>query len=563
MKKIKTLILTTYALTLLAGCSDKTVEFKSIEIETCPKTTFYCGEEFTNTGIALRINLSDGSYFISEDVHTTKPDTTNTGSKTVKVFYTNEEYNIDTFVSYDINVIDWTADEKAIFNQTTLSSLSGIYYPKMDGMKVMVETDDNTGEILDYWIQKDNSSLKEIDLYTELLNNYKATKFMNNGSTTVEIEFKFYEQSYVPSDFTDLYDEHDLVCYKYCGSYKYFDQSTFSETELYAYDFEDTIVIGLNTDGDMIIRYIVDSLMFENLLSTECGSYLDFNGLYGGGLLGYIQQLLMGTVDEDGKQYLGYIDELGPLAKSYFVFPECEPNVCAIANYCSMYPWLHGEDNLALELEICSDDREAYDDFINHLDDIDDYVKTTRVDKVGREDLNVTIYTIEDKEYVGSITIEVTDVIDDGMTYTETQNGTKTTVTVDTYRVYYRWSAPKLKSPEEKELMKIYDKFFGSGNYDSSDYEISDTGSALGQIYFSNKAEDVSTKEQALQKFVTEYLEGYTVVKEAENKDIPINNSTMTVCAATYANGSYSIDIYTYYSNSKYIVEFEIKPALN
>ena len=558
MKKIKSILLAGFALTALAGCKDEEVK---IEIAEFPKTTFYCGEEFSSTGIVLNVTLPNGTSFLAEDIATSKPSTQIPGTQTVKVYYTNDEYDIDEFVTYDINIIDWTPEEKAVFSQTSFASLVNVYYPKMEGMKVLTETDDATGEVIDYWIEKENSSMKEIDDYSELLNNFKVTKTVSDSSGTYELDFKFYEQSVVPSDYRDYYDEHDLICYKCCASYKYLDYSSFQEYELYGNEIEDTLVIGLNEDGDMIIRFIANSIFFETMFSCEVNEHLDFSGLYSGAVIPFLQQTLMGYVDEEGTRHLGYIENIAPFAKDYIILPDYEPDVVSVANYASMYPWLHGEDDLSFELEISSNDTEAYDDFVASIEAIPDFVKTTRTDKIDRKDVEVSIYKMENKAYVGDLTIEVTDFMEDATSYTQTSDsGTiKQTVTVGAYRVYYRWSAPQIISPAQEELYKIYDKYYGVGKYDPNHLDVYPEGSVGTMLYFYTETDNVKSREETMDKFVADYLEGYTVTEPASSKTI----SGYDLYTAKYTNGTFDIEVFTYYSGTsgKYTVEFIIDLA--
>ena len=216
MKKIKSFILLGYTIALLTGCGEEAT-FKSIEIADAPKTTFYVGEEFSNTGLSLRVNLTDGSSFVTEDIATSKPSTSAPGTQKVRVYYTNDKYDIDTFITYDIEIIDWTREEKAIFSETSISTFAGVYYPKMEGMQLLTETDDETGDVIDYWIEKKNATFKDVDTYCELLKNYEVVKRITDTSGSYDMTFKFYEQPRVPTDFIENFDLNDAVCFKYCA----------------------------------------------------------------------------------------------------------------------------------------------------------------------------------------------------------------------------------------------------------------------------------------------------------------------------------------------------------
>ena len=213
MKKFRALLLSGLALSLLVGCKGENgdkipdptpvptpepqpepepepepepapVKFVNLTIKEYPKTTFYCGEEFSNNGIVLNVNFSDGSSFITEDVTTSKPSSMKTpGKQTIKAYYGNATLGINSFVTYEINIIDWTKDEKLFFNATSVSSFSGTYYPKMEGMEIKQEVND-AGEVTDYWIELKNASKATVNEYLTLLDEYIVQKnIVQNGET--------------------------------------------------------------------------------------------------------------------------------------------------------------------------------------------------------------------------------------------------------------------------------------------------------------------------------------------------------------------------------------------
>lgn len=560
MKKLKTIILAAYSIAMLAACGSngKGDSFKSIEINELPKTTFYCGEAFSNTGISVKVNLNNGESFVSEDIATSKPSTATPGKQTVKVYYTNEKYDVDTFVTYEIDVIDWTKEEKHIFSQTSISTLSGVYYPKMEGMQVVTETDDETGEIVDYWIEKKNATFKDVDAYSELLKNYIATKKMTDSSGTYDMTFKFYEQSMVPADFVENYTLNDALCFKYCASYKYLDPTYYEEYELYGNEIEDTIVFGLNDDGDMIVRFIANSVMLEGLLSCEVNERLDMTGLYNGTIIEFLNQAILGTVDEEGKRYLGLLEGLAPFAKEYFILPNYEPDVVAVKNLASMYPWEHGGYDFSFEIEVDSDDFDAYEDLVAQLDAKTDFVKTTGTTKVRNLDATTTIYTIEGKEYVGDLEITISEFKEKAASYYVVEGSTRTKVECGCYVIGYTFLRPEIFSPTQPELFRIYDIYYGKTDLmykENVDYDIYEDGEVGGLIRFAK--DEVHSKEEAMQSFVNKYLSSYTVKVPMEDKEV----NGIELCAATYTNGTFDIDVFTYFSGGKYVAEFSIKIA--
>lgn len=575
MKKLKTFLLAGCAISLLAGCENAEQTnlvdpngVKEVKILNYPKQTFYYGEDFNNVGLKVGIVLNSGAVIESEDVTTPKISTLKAGTNTVKVYYTNEQYNVDEILTYEIEVIEWTKEEKYIFQETSLSYYNGIYYPKMKGMEMVVETDDDDGSIVDYWIEKKNATFADVETYLELLNEYNVVKKVRDSSGTYELTYKFYEQSVVPSDFTDLYDINDPICYKLSCYYEYLDQYSGTILNLYGNQIEDTLVIGMNDEGSMIVRYIADSVLFESLLSCEVNEYCDLNGLYNGTLIEYLNQALIGY-DETNEQgvsqhYIGYIEELAPLAVDYFILPNYEPDVVALANYASAYPWLHGGDALAFEIELAADDKEEYDNFIAKLDACSDFVKTTKTEKIKGEDTNVTVYTIEDKDYVGHVQIAVSDYIEDGSTYYTTQGSTKAKVTTDCYRIYYIFQEPDMLSPCEELCINILKDFYNAESaVRDVDYEVYVKGQVGATVFYPQynsakttdpKTDDqVENKEEAYQKFVEKYLNGYTVTKEPTVKEI----QGTEVYTAEFANDNYTVSLYAYfYGNGKFAVEF-------
>ena len=232
-----------------------------------------------------------------------------------------------------------------------------------------------------------------------MLDEYQATKTIAQDGEAAKVTYKFYEQGSIPSDYKELYGQgmKNLICYKYCASYPYMD-SYGGVTNLYYAGVEDTLVIGLNNNNDLIVRYIANSLTFETALGQEVNERFTLDDLMIGKVYDYIKMFLFGYETENGVHANGVLETEAPLAVNYFLMPNIEPDCLSLANYGSLYPWLHGEDDLCFELEIpCSKDE--YNTFIGELDAKDSFVKTTRVDNYGRKEVGVNIYTIEDKKY--------------------------------------------------------------------------------------------------------------------------------------------------------------------
>ena len=497
---------------------------------------------------------------------TSKPSTMSTpGKQKIKAYYTNDEYDINTWVTYDIEIIDWTIQDKAIFSETSLSSLAGAYYPMMEGMKVVTETDPVTG-VIDYWIELENGSKDTILEYCYLLDEYEAKKTVTQNGNTYTITFKFYEQRNVPLDFRQIYGSQytNTICFKYCASYEYIDMNSGGVYNLYANDVEDTLVIGLDKDNKMIVRYIVNSVKLENVFMAEVNERLTLNDLLFGATYTAFKKSLLGYDNEEGQHAIGIIEENAPLALDYFIMPDVEPEVFAMGDYSCAYPWLHGEDDCCFEITLPATQAE-HDEFVTKLDAKDSFVKTTRVDKMGTADVGVTIYTIENKDYVGNLTIEVTDYIVDALTYTITRNGRREEITTGIYNVYYRFQAPEVFSPTLDELYRIYEVFYGENNYSKTNYDRYEAGGVGGIIKFNQFKQttnhptkddnEVENKEEAFDKFIATALTGYACVKAAET--ITVNG--IEVYSATYSNSNYTIEIYAYFAgNGKFAVEFKI-----
>ena len=592
MKKFRALLLSGLALSLLVGCKGENgdkipdptpvptpepqpepepepepepapVKFVNLTIKEYPKTTFYCGEEFSNNGIVLNVNFSDGSSFITEDVTTSKPSSMKTpGKQTIKAYYGNPTLGINSYVTYEINIIDWTKDEKLFFNATSVSSFSGTYYPKMEGMEIKQEVND-AGEVTDYWIELKNASKATVNEYLTLLDEYIVQKNIVQNGETYKVTYKFYEQSDVPDDFIQLYGREirNPICFKYCVSYPYMD-SYGRVYNLYYTEVEDTLVVGLNKNNDMIVRYIANSLTFEVMLGEPVNERLSLNSLMIGEAYSYIKKFLFGYDTDTGTHANGVLETEAPLAIDYFLMPDVNPEVISMANYASMYPWLHGEDDLCFELQIPAT-RDEYNAFVAELNAKDSFVKTTRVDNYGKSEVGVNIYTIEDKKYVGDLIIEVTDYIENGLSYTVSDGDP---VTTGIYMVYYRFQCPTLRSPAEEELFRIYDMYLGNGNYTKNNYSVYGGGAVDGEIKFAQFRQtsthttkdenEVESKEEALTKFVDTALEGYTCVEAA--KELTIQNTAVT--SAKYSNGQFTVTVASYFSgNGKFAVEFTIE----
>lgn len=571
MKNIKKMFLTGLTIALITGCScseDKTntdteVKFQSLEIAELPKTTFYCGENFSNNGIVLKVNFTDGSSYTTEDVTTSKPSSMMTpGKQTIKAYYSNAEKDINSYVTYEINLIDWTMEEKAIFGQTSISSLSGIYYPKMEGMKLVTEEDENGN--VDYWIELENANESVMNEYLDLLDEYLVQRTAVQDGEQYKLTYKFYEQVSVPADFIDLYGDEleDMICFKYCASYEYLDTSYGAIYELYGSELEDTLVVGLDKDNKLIVRYIADSILLETMFGYEVNDRCTLNKLLYGTAYTALRKNILGAEDtETGKHMLGLLDTYDPMAANYFVMPDVTPEVVAVADYACAYPWLHGEDLLCFEVMLPAT-QEEYDDFLAQMDAKDSYVKSTREEQSRGKTFTYTVYKIEDKDYVGSITVEVSEYYPDDMKYTI--DGTEKTT--GTYLIYYRIQAPEVLSPAVDEACKIYDAFYGEGNYNKDAIKVYYQGSVDGSVKFNQFNQtathttkdnnEVENKEEALTKFVDTALSGYTV-KEAA-KVVTING--IDVATATYENESFVITIGAYFSgNGKYTVEFTIE----
>ena len=132
--------------------------------------------------------------------------------------------------------------------------------------------------------------------------------------------------------------------------------------------------------------------------------------------------------------------------------------------------------------------------------------------------------------------------------------------------VYYRFQAPTLRSPAEEELFRIYDMYLVDGNYTKSNYNVYSGGAADGEIKFNQfrqpeahptKGEnEVESKEEALEKFVSTALAGYTCVEPV--KELTIQNRP--VSSAKYSNDNFVVTIASYFAgNGKFAVEFTIE----
>ena len=583
MKKIRTLLIAACAITFLGGCKETPVTppspqpekkepavFDSLEINELPKTTFYCGEKFSNYGISVKVNLSDGTSFISEDVTTSKPSSMMTpGKQTIKAYYSNDKYDINTWVTYEIEIIDWTPSEKMIFAETSTSTFSGVFYPKMEGMKLNMETDDATGEVTDYWIELENADTKTVTEYLDLLDEYEVKKTVMQNGQSYPVTYKFYEQNSVPSDFLDVYGDElrDPVCYKYCASYEYIDMSYGAVYELNANDMEDTVVVGLSNDNKLIVRYIVNSIALENMFMCEVDERLTFNSIFVGSAYKALKQVLFGYDNDEGQHAIGTLEELAPTGMRFFNMPEIEPDIFLIQDYAAMYPWLHGEDSYCFEIELPATEEE-YNDFVESLDGIEDYTKTTKTAKFGGKDVNYKVYTIEDRPYVGNLTIEVSEYIPNGLSYSMTKDGTRQTITSNCFYVYYRFQAPEVFSPTLDEFYRLYDILFGEGNYSKDAYDKYANGGVGGLVRFNQfkQTEAHPTKDEfevedeadALQLFVKTVLEGYDCDQTPTAKTM----SGIELLEAKYSNDKFEITIYSYFSgNGKYTVEFSINIA--
>lgn len=566
MKNIKKLVLAGLTITLLGGCKEPVadeVKFEGLEIAEYPKTTFYCGENFSNNGITLTVKFSDGTSYTTEDVTTSKPSSMMTpGKQTIKAYYSNSEKDINAYVTYEINVIDWTKEEKAIFNETSISSLSGVYYPKMDGMKLVLDGDENG--VTDYWIELENADATTLSTYLDLLDEYLVEKTMIQDGEQYKMTYKFYEQVDIPSDFEELYgdDFKDMICYKYCASYQFYDVSGIYE--LNGSEVEDTLVVGLTGDDKLVVRYIANSIMLESLLGFEVDNRFVLKNLLIGDAYTGLKKVLFGyEKEDDGSHVEGILDLSAPLAVNYLLMPDVTPEVCAIADYCAAYPWKHGEDLLCFEVMLPGT-QEEYDAYIADIEAKDSFVKTTREEKVGRKTIHYTTYTIEDKAYVGDIVIEVSEYLPDDLSYTLSSDGIKKTA--GSYYIYYRIQAPEVLSPTVDEICRIYDIFYGEGKYKKESIQAYHKGTADGLIKLTQFKEtathtakdenEVENVEEAAQKFVTKALSGYTA-KEALH-EVTIQNTK--VIAGTYENENFVITLAAYFAgNGKFAIEFTVE----
>lgn len=586
MKKTKALLLG-LSLVLLVGCGEQTQEqnqnnnnnnnnsnenqnnnnkedvtFTGLSIKEYPKTTFYCGEKFQNNGIVLSINFSNGESITTEDVQTSKPSSMMVpGKQTIKAYYSNSLLDINAYTTYEIEIIDWTREEKAFFGQTSLCSVSGIYYPKMDGMEICAEQDVHGN--IDYWIELKNADIKTMNQYLDLLDEYEAKKTVNINGEATTLKFKFYEQPTVPSDFEDLYGDElrEMICFKYCASYNYVDTTYGGIYELNGSEIEDTLVVGLNKDNDLIIRYIVNSLLIETMMGSEVNDRNTLDKFLIGQAYTMLKQNILGYDNEEGKHFTGLLETIAPLACEYFIMPDEELEITSVADYGALYPWLHGEDSLCFEVMVTST-AAKHDELIATLDAIDAFTKTSRTDKFGKNDVNVNVYTIENKEYVGDLSIEVTDYIENVLRY----NSDEGPVSVGAYYIYYRFQAPDVLSPTQDELYRIYDIFYGEGNYNKNASSVYTKGAIDGSVKFTQfKAteshptkdeNEVETKEEALDKFVSSALSGYTV-KEAA-KVVTIQGTE--VVTAKYSNDDFIITAIAYFEgNGRFNVAFTIE----
>lgn len=565
MKNIKKLLLAGLAITLLGGCKEPVnteVKFEGLEILDYPKTTFYCGENFTNNGITLTVKFSDGTSYTTEDVTTSKPSSMMMpGKQTIKAYYSNSEKDINAYVTYEINVIDWTREEKAIFDQTTISSLSGVYYPKMDGMKLVTEGD--TNGITDYWIELDNADRTTYNDYLDLLDEYLVQKTSVQDGEQYKVTYKFYEQVDIPEDFLDLYASQykEMICFKYCSSYEYYDISGIYN--LNASQMEDTVVVGLSKDNKLIVRFIANNILLESMLGCEVNERLTMGPLLNSDYYKGLKKNILGYEDEDGKRNLGVLDLTAPLAVDYFIMPDISLEVFSIEDICPLNPWVHGEDILSFEVLITATEEE-YNDYLSTLNAKDSFVKTTREEVYGPNTYTYSVYTIENKEYVGDIEIAVSNYLPDKVKYTVVSNNEAKSV--GCYYVSFSIRAPEVLSPAISEACRIYDIFYGEGNYSKDNIQAYYKGAVDGSVKFTQFKEttthttkgenEVENMQEAAEKFVAKALNGYTV-KEALHE---VTMQGTKVISGTYENDNYIVTIASYFSgNGRFTVEFSIE----
>ena len=573
MKNIKKIFLTGLTIALITGCScseektetDTVVKFESLEIEKLPKTTFYCGENFSNNGIVLKVNFSDGSSYTTEDVTTSSPSSMmRPGKQTIKAYYSNSEKDINSYVTYEINLIDWTMEEKAIFGQTSISSLSGIYYPKMDGMKLVTEEDEEGN--IDYWIELENANESVMNNYLDLLDEYLVQRTAVQDGEQYVLTYRFYEQTRVPADFIDLYGDEleDMICFKYCASYEYIDTTYGTISEVYGSELEDTLVVGLDKDNKLIVRYIADRILLETMFGYEVNQRFQLNKLLYGTVYTGLRQSILGAEDaESGKHLLGLLDTLDPLAVDYFIMPDISLEVFSIEDICPLNPWVHGEDILSFEVLITATEEE-YNDYLSTLNAKDSFVKTTREEVYGPNTYTYSVYTIENKEYVGDIEIAVSNYLPDKVKYTIVSTGEAKSV--GCYYVSFSIRAPEVLSPAISEACRIYDIFYGEGNYSKDNIQAYYKGAVDGSVKFTQFKEtathttkgenEVENMQEAAEKFVAKALNDYTV-KEALHE---VTMGGTKVISGTYENDNYIVTIASYFSgNGRFTVEFSIE----
>lgn len=248
-------------------CGEK-ISVVAVELDTSKAKLVYApGEELDTTGVKLTATYLDGATK-EIDFTPSAVDLSTTGKKTVTLTYSKEDLAGTTgTISYDIDVVYWSAKEIEVIQDQTFLGLGELVLPYLPGMKLdYVEGEEG---VESWFAFKENATLDDYTEYYNEFNTFNAVRDVDFGSETVELTFRFAATSIYSED-EEKYIERE---YGFAaGDFFVFRLAPLYEDDddlIRAFLSDEYFICGINGDGELRVYDRFVSAYTDSFLAEE------------------------------------------------------------------------------------------------------------------------------------------------------------------------------------------------------------------------------------------------------------------------------------------------------
>lgn len=248
-------------------CGEK-ISVVAVELDTSKAKLVYApGEELDTTGVKLTATYLDGATK-EIDFTPSAVDLSTTGKKTVTLTYSKEDLAGTTgTISYDIDVVYWSAKEIEVIQDQTFLGLGELVLPYLPGMELKyVEGEEG---VESWFAFKENATLDDFTEYYNAFNSFNAVRDVEFGDETVELTFRFAATSIYSED-EEKYIEReygfaagDFFVFRLAPLYEY------DEVLTRAFLNDEYFICGINGDGELRVYDRFVSAYTDSLLADE------------------------------------------------------------------------------------------------------------------------------------------------------------------------------------------------------------------------------------------------------------------------------------------------------